>query len=75
MQEMNVAEEEINRPESVSGPSQELTVPLLFMQFLYVGSVFESRLCFLLHSLKEEFEEPNDRIINFSSSSQLYGIW
>ena len=38
VQAMNVAEEESTLPGSVSGPSQDVIVPLLLMHLLYVGS-------------------------------------
>ena len=63
VQEMNLAEEEITLPESMSGPSQDVIVLLLLMQFLYVGSTFEMGLFkafFLTHSVNEELEDVKE---------------
>ena len=38
VQEVNVADEDISLSGSLSGSSQDVIVPLLLMQFLYVGS-------------------------------------
>ena len=38
VQDSNIADEEITLPGRISGSSQDVIVPLLLMQFLYVGS-------------------------------------